>query len=155
MEYLSTYLDLECERLTHKFTYLIVYGDDINQHDLFIPPMILQPYLENSVRHGIRYRNDHNGKILIGIKKQNNALVITVEDNGIGRKEAAKYKSKNNIQYQSKGMSLTANRIAMMNKKGGENMQVSIEDLEEKGTAKGTRVTVIFPVHEDNGKIFL
>jgi len=148
MEYLSTYLDLECERLTHKFTYHIKFENDINYHDVFIPPMILQPYIENCVRHGMRYKRDSDGKIDINIKKQEKAIVVIIEDNGIGRKEATKYKSENIIQHQSKGMSLTANRIELMNKKAGEKMQLFIEDLEDNGKATGTRVTIVFPMHE-------
>ena len=150
MEYLSTYLALERERLSNKFIYNIRFKDQLNYNEVFIPPMILQPYVENSVRHGIRYRNDNNGVININVEQKNGSLFVIVEDNGIGRKEASKYKSKNIIQYQSKGMSLTASRIEMMNKKSETKMKVLIEDIEENNVAKGTKVTLIFPVDEGN-----
>jgi two-component sensor histidine kinase len=150
MEYLSTYLALERERLSNKFIYNIRFKDQLNYNEVFIPPMILQPYVENSVRHGIRYRNDDNGVVDISVKQKNGSLFVIVEDNGIGRKEASKYKSKNIIHYQSKGMSLTASRIEMMNEKSEAKMKVLIEDLEENNVAKGTRVTIIFPVDEGN-----
>jgi LytS/YehU family sensor histidine kinase len=149
MEYISTYLNLERERLANKFTFNISFKDDTNYSDIFIPPMILQPYVENSVRHGIRYRNDNNGVININIEKQNSSVFVTIEDNGVGRKEAAKYKSKNIIHYQSKGMNLTASRIEMMNKQKEDKMKVLVEDIEENNLVKGTRVTLIFPVNEE------
>lgn len=150
MEYISTYLTLEKERLANKFTFNISFKDDVNYSEIFIPPMILQPYVENSVRHGIRYRKDNNGLINITVEKQNGLLFVTVEDNGVGRREAAKYKSKNIIHYQSKGMSLTASRIEMINKQKEGKMKVLVEDLEENEVAKGTRVTIIFPVEEES-----
>jgi len=150
IEYISTYLTLERERLVNKFTFNIFFKGDVNYSDIFIPPMILQPYVENSVRHGIRYRKDNNGVIDISIEKQNGSLFVTIEDNGVGRSEAAKYKSKNIIHYQSKGMSLTASRIEMMNKQKEGKMKVLVEDLEENDIPKGTKVTIIFPV-EENG----
>ena len=150
IEYISTYLTLERERLVNKFTFNIFFKGDVNYSDIFIPPMILQPYVENSVRHGIRYRKDNNGVIDISIEKQNGSLFVTIEDNGVGRSEAAKYKSKNIIHYQSKGMSLTASRIEMMNKQKEGKMKVLVEDLEENDIPKGTKVTIIFPI-EENG----
>jgi LytS/YehU family sensor histidine kinase len=149
MEYISTYLALERERLANKFTFNIAFKDDANYSDIFIPPMILQPYVENSVRHGVRYRNDNNGVIDINIEKHKGSLFVTIEDNGVGRKEAAKYKSKNIIHYQSKGMNLTASRIEMMNKHKEGKMKVLVEDLEENNVSKGTRVTIIFPIDDE------
>jgi hypothetical protein len=81
------------------------------------------------------------------IKKENNYLVCVLEDNGIGRKAALQYKSVNAIEYQSKGMSLTAERIAMLNKDNPNKITMSIEDLEDdQHKAVGTRVTINFPI---------
>lgn len=148
IEYLSTYLQLEQERFAQKFSYHIHVGKDINVYETYLPPMILQPYVENSVRHGMRYRNDNNGVIHISFEKRHGFLEVQIEDNGVGRKEAAKYKSENIIQYQSKGISLTATRVEMMNKKSAAKVKILIEDLEENGVARGTRVTVVFPTYD-------
>jgi hypothetical protein len=79
-------------------------------------------------------------------------LIVSIEDNGVGRRESAKYKSKNVIQYQSKGMSLTANRIEMLNRKNESKMQVLVEDLEENHLSRGTRVTIRFQMDEEDGE---
>jgi len=107
----------------------------------------LQPFVENSVRHGLRFRRDRNGIVSIHIKRENNYLVCVLEDNGIGRKAALKLKSVNVIEYQSKGMSLTAERIAMLNKDNPNKITMEIEDLEDgQHNALGTRVTINFPI---------
>ena len=109
--------------------------------------MILQPFVENSVRHGLRFRRDKNGKVTITVKQENNYLVCIVEDNGVGRKAAMQYKSISPINYQSKGLSLTADRITMFNKEHEQKITMQIDDLEDHDhAALGTRVTINFPV---------
>jgi ligand-binding sensor domain-containing protein len=145
--YLSNYLELEKTRLENAFGWSVSVADDVKPSEYHIPPMILQPFVENSVRHGLRFRRDRNGMVNILIKKENNYLVCILEDNGIGRKAALQYKSINAIEYQSKGMSLTAERIAMLNKDNPNKITMSIEDLEDdQHKAVGTRVTINFPI---------
>jgi sensor histidine kinase YesM len=120
---------------------------EVHPSEYFIPPMILQPFVENSVRHGLRYRKDKDGKVAVTIKKENNFLVCVLEDNGVGRKTALKYKSANPIEYQSKGMSLTAERITMLNKDNPHKITMQIDDLEDdRQNPLGTRVILQFPV---------
>jgi len=146
LDYLSNYLDLERTRLENAFGWSVSVAPDVNTAEYHIPPMILQPFVENSVRHGLRFRRDREGQVNIHIKKENNYLVCMLEDNGIGRKAALKLKSVNAIEYQSKGMSLTAERIAMLNKDNPNKITMQIEDLEDgQHNALGTRVTISFP----------
>jgi len=113
---------------------------------LYIPPMILQPYVENSMRHGLRHRRSAGGYIRITIRQQEGLLVFTIEDNGIGREKAASYKTREHIEYQSRGMSLTADRIRLINAVNEEEITVEIIDLKDaNGEASGTRVIVKFP----------
>ncbi|WP_207632653.1 sensor histidine kinase [Foetidibacter luteolus] len=148
--YLTTYLELEKDRLENAFTYQVITGQHIYPHDYLIPPMILQPYVENSVRHGVRYRKDHAGVILISVTKQDSYLVCVIEDNGIGRKMSRQLKGNTTIEYQSKGMSLTSDRIKLINESSAQKIEVMIEDLEdETAVPRGTRVTVRFPVIEN------
>lgn len=145
--YLGTYLELEKDRLEGKFNYSIQVEPGLKVSEYSIPPMILQPYVENSVRHGIRYRNDNEGLISIHINKDYDRLMLVVEDNGVGRQTAGLFNSKHPIEYQSKGMSLTADRIAMLNRDNPEKITVQIDDLKDAtGKATGTRITVVFPV---------
>jgi hypothetical protein len=144
--YLSTYLELEKNRLEDKFKYEVIVGEELNDTDYNIPPMILQPFLENSLRHGIRFRKDNEGRIVIRVNKKDDHLVCVIEDNGVGRKLAAQYKSVNPIEYQSKGMSLTADRLELINRNIKNKIEVRIDDIEfENGNPAGTRVTVSFP----------
>jgi len=147
LDYLSNYLELEKTRLENAFGWSVSVAADVNTAEYHIPPMILQPFVENSVRHGLRFRRDRNGIVSIHIKRENNYLVCVLEDNGIGRKAALKLKSVNVIEYQSKGMSLTAERIAMLNKDNPNKITMEIEDLEDgQHNALGTRVTINFPI---------
>ena len=108
---------------------------------------ILQPFVENSVRHGLRFRRDKNGVVTITVKREGDYLICILEDNGVGRKAAMQYKSISPINYQSKGLSLTAERIDMFNKEHEQKITMLIEDLEDEAqVALGTRVIIRFPV---------
>lgn len=145
--YLSTYLELEKTRFENKFTYEIRVADELNVEQVYIPPMMLQPFVENSIRHGIRYRTDSSGKILVSFGRTETELNCVVEDNGVGRKTSRLFKSSNPIEYQSKGMSLIADRVEFLNMHSTNPITISIEDLtDENENPTGTRVTMKFPL---------
>jgi LytS/YehU family sensor histidine kinase len=147
LDYLTNYLELEKTRLEDAFAWRVQMDPAVNPADHYIPPMILQPFVENSVRHGLRFRRDKNGVVTISVHREGNHLVCVLEDNGIGRKAAMQYKSISPINYQSKGLSLTADRITMFNKEHEQKITMFIEDLEDDAQkALGTRVTIRFPV---------
>jgi len=150
LNYLSTYLELEKDRLENVFIYKITVEENIYPQNYLIPPMILQPYVENSVRHGVRYRKDKEGVILINVSRHKNYLTFVIEDNGIGRKKSQQLKGNTSIEYQSKGMSLTGDRIKMLNEKSGSKIEVLIDDMENtEGQPLGTKVIVRFPLIEN------
>ncbi|AXY74008.1 histidine kinase [Paraflavitalea soli] len=146
ISYLATYLELEKTKFEDKFSYTVTVAPDIDPFDWFIPPMILQPYVENSIRHGVRYRHDKGGHIRVSFKLDQYYLICMVEDNGVGREKAGQYKSDIPIEYQSKGMTLTAKRIEMLNKNSLIPVLIEIEDLEINNIPAGTRVTLRFPL---------
>ena len=147
LSYLSTYLELEKTRMENMFNYSIEYSAALAENDIFIPPMLLQPYIENSIRHGVRYRNDNAGKINITIGVDGVNLMCTITDNGIGRKQSQLYKGSRIIEYQSRGMSLTEERIKLINASNTKNIRVIIEDLEDaQQMPAGTRVIISFPI---------
>jgi ligand-binding sensor domain-containing protein len=147
LDYLTNYLDIERTRLENAFSWAVEVDDAVDTAEYYIPPMILQPFIENSVRHGLRFRRDKEGKVTISVKRAGDHLICILEDNGVGRKAAMKYKSISPINYQSKGMSLTADRIDMFNKEHEHKINMRIDDLEdEEGNALGTRVAISFPV---------
>lgn len=148
-DFLSTYLQLEHARFEGKFSFQIDISPTIDKDNTYIPPLILQPYIENSIRHGVRFRKDNNGKIAIRFQVREDRLICTIEDNGIGRKMSAAYKSQSPIEYHSKGMTLTAKRIEMLNKTQTNPIFIDIDDLHsEDGSPAGTRVTLGFPLQE-------
>ena len=148
INYISTYLSLEQAKFEGIFTYRIHVDEQLKITACQIPPMILQPYIENSIRHGIRYRQDKKGHIGINFRQKNDYLECVIEDNGIGRKAARQYKGSMPIEYQSKGMSLTANRVEMMNRVSKQPIGICVEDLnDESGKALGTKVTLQFPIN--------
>lgn len=147
LQYLATYLELEKTRMEDKFIYSIQVSDAVSSGEYCIPPMILQPYVENSIRHGISYRRDKEGKIVINVSKENNKLICTVEDNGVGRLVAGQFKMRESFGRQSRGMSVTADRIEMMNKNSRQKIELMVQDLiDQNNEPLGTRVTVSFPV---------
>ncbi|HEX6430111.1 MAG TPA: histidine kinase, partial [Niastella sp.] len=145
--YLTNYLDIEKTRLENAFSWSVVIENGVDPAEYYIPPMILQPFVENSVRHGLRFRKDREGKVTITVKREGDNLICILEDNGVGRKAALHYKSISPINYQSKGLSLTADRIAMFNKEHAQQIIMQIDDLEDDlQNSLGTRVTISFPV---------
>ncbi len=147
VKYLSTYLELERIRFDNKFQYDIHVDPAIDLSAQSIPPMILQPFVENSIRHGVRYRDDDKGRITVSFLKNDLFLVCIVEDNGIGRELARQYKSRTPMEYQSRGMALTERRIEMMNRTQATAALISIEDLETSDRRPaGTRITLQFPL---------
>lgn len=146
ISYLATYVELEKTKFENKFTYSVTAAADLDTDNWYIPPMILQPYVENSIRHGVRHRLDNKGHVAITFYTEPGYLVCSVEDNGVGRKKAGQYKSELAIEYQSKGMTLTAKRIEMLNKGMATPVLINIEDLTVNDNPAGTRVILKFPI---------
>jgi len=133
---LELYMQLEALRLNGQFDYEIKVDDDIDQENTMVPPLILQPFVENSIWHGIA-QNEGMGKILIEIKKEDEMINCMVEDNGIGRLA----NKENRSEKKSLGMKITRSRIEMMNKIKKTKGSVELFDI-----ASGTRVEVKLPL---------
>ena len=145
--YLTNYLALEKLRFENKFDYKIKLDPAIQADEYKIPVMLLQPYIENSIRHGIRYKKGSNGMISVEFSIAGSALICAIQDNGIGRKKAEALKSKQHIEYQSKGMLLTSERIETLNKSLVEKINIVVEDLvNENNEAAGTKIIIHFPL---------
>jgi two-component sensor histidine kinase len=155
IKYLKRYLELEMMRFGHSFSYNIEIVQDIDCDLVNIPTMILQPYIENSIRHGIRYKENGGGHIDIKFQKSGEGFICIIQDNGIGRKKANEYKSQMHVEYQSKGMSLTAERINILNRQLIDPITIEITDLTDaQDQAQGTRITIHFPftIHKKSMK---
>jgi ligand-binding sensor domain-containing protein/two-component sensor histidine kinase len=146
IKYLRRYLEMEMMRFGHSFNYNIEVDPQLDPDMEHIPTMILQPYIENSIRHGIRYKENGGGYLDIKFLKSREGFICIIEDNGIGRKKANEYKSQMHVEYQSKGMSLTAERINILNRQLSEPITIDINDLTDAhNQAIGTRITLWFP----------
>ena len=142
IEILKLYLELEHLRFQDKFDYDFNIGEDIKKDEIEIPPMLIQPFIENAVWHGLRYL-DKKGKLLVSVQKQEGKLLWTIEDNGIGREKSAELKTKNQQIGKSTGMKNIDERLRILNKMNNTNMQVQVMDLNNGAT--GTRVEVSIP----------
>src|SRR5204862_8020586 len=91
IEYIATYLKVEKARLEDQFDYCINIDQSLDLQQIYLPPLLLQPYVENSIRHGIKYKMEGNGLIQVNIEKKGGNVLISIEDNGIGREAAKKY----------------------------------------------------------------
>lgn len=141
IELLDLYVKLEHSRFPDKFDYEIAIDDHVDVAAFQIPPMLLQPYIENSIWHGLRYKEE-KGFLSIQIKEKDaETLVITISDNGIGRKKSASLKTKNQKKQKSKGMGNIKKRVAILNDMYKDKVDVHISDLELDG--KGTKVVFI------------
>lgn len=145
IETLRLYLDLEKLRFSQQFEYIIDVSADVIPDTIELPPMLIQPYAENAIWHGLLLQRDRLPKLLIKFYRQNNALVCVVEDNGIGRKKSMQ--NKTNKQHVSTGMKNIEERISILNEMSGTEMKLDIEDLyTNTGEPVGTRVTLIIPM---------
>jgi len=149
LESLKLYLEMEALRFNYHFTYKISIPDDLDVEVLKVPPLILQPYAENAIWHGLMHKEE-KGQLDIEISQENDHLYFKVADNGIGRKKASELASKSATRHKSAGLRITANRIAMIQKANGLESPVKINDLAEPdGTAAGTEVIIKMPVLYD------
>ena len=142
IEILKLYLELEHLRFQDKFDYDFNIGEDIKKDEIEIPPMLIQPFIENAVWHGLRYLEE-KGTLLVSVKKQKGKLLWIIEDNGIGREKSAELKTKNQQIGKSTGMKNIDARLRILNKMNKTDMQVQVVDL-NNGTT-GTRVEVSIP----------
>jgi ligand-binding sensor domain-containing protein/anti-sigma regulatory factor (Ser/Thr protein kinase) len=141
INYLDNYLQLEKLRFEDKFDYKIEVATGIDKEQFFVPAMLLQPYVENAIRHGMRFLENKKGQININVNKENNFLVCEIDDNGIGREKAAALKSKMHVEYQSKGMNISRRRAELYNI-----YQQVTDKKDENGNATGTTIIVKIPL---------
>lgn len=113
IDYLNSYLMLEQMRFENKFTYEITCDKNINTVDTQILPMVIQPFAENAIVHGLCYL-EKDGKLSVSFEKQNDYLVCKIDDNGIGRTASQSIKKESNRKHISQGMELIEKRLALV-----------------------------------------
>ncbi|WP_249041578.1 tetratricopeptide repeat-containing sensor histidine kinase [Aequorivita lipolytica] len=141
IELLELYVKLEHFRFKDKFDYRFSVDKNINLNEFVIPPMLLQPYVENAVWHGLRYKEE-KGLLEINFRKIDSKTVkITILDNGIGRAKSEEFKTENQKKQKSKGMGNTQKRIAILNEMYKDKIVVKVENVFENN--EGTKVELI------------
>jgi tetratricopeptide (TPR) repeat protein len=141
IELLELYAKLEHFRFKDKFDYSINVDDSIDVQEYQIPPMLLQPYIENAVWHGLRYKTE-KGHLNIDISKKNeDEITITVTDDGIGRERSKALKTENQQKQNSKGMGNIKKRVAILNAMYKDKVDISVDDFQD-AEDEGTKVVV-------------
>jgi LytS/YehU family sensor histidine kinase len=144
---MKLYLSIENIRFSNEIDFRINTDASLNLEKIKIPPLVLQPFLENSIWHGLSTK-ENNKKININIGEiSSNYLLIEIEDNGIGRKGAAIIKAKKSINRTSMGINLTKDRLTNFVKQFNNNYSIIYEDLKDKKNIDaGTKVRIILPL---------
>jgi tetratricopeptide (TPR) repeat protein len=144
LEMLRLYLDLERLRFKDAFDYSITTTNIVDAGVIFIPPLLLQPFCENAVWHGLMHKESKGHlKIIISevISEHEKVLHCVIEDDGVGRKKAAEMKSKSAESEKSLGLKITTERLALLNQENNFSTFYKIEDiLNENNGVTGTRV---------------
>jgi hypothetical protein len=147
LEALQLYIELEAMRFKQKVQFAIHVSPGIDQRYLCIPPLLLQPYVENAIWHGLMHKPE-GGTVTVEVSQpQDNLLHIEITDDGVGRERAAGLKSKSAGKHKSFGMQVTADRIRMINQLYNIHTQTQVVDLVDSfGDACGTKVILEIPV---------
>ncbi|MGU3373731.1 tetratricopeptide repeat-containing sensor histidine kinase [Chryseobacterium sp. M5A1_1a] len=138
LDLLQNYLALEKTRFADKFDYEIDVDESLNMHSQQVPGMLVQPFLENAIWHGLRYRTE-KGFLKLSFKKSEQYLKIMIEDNGIGIEESKKQKTQHQKTREGRGMKNTLERIQLLNDLYKKNITCSVKDKEN---SSGVLVTI-------------
>jgi tetratricopeptide (TPR) repeat protein len=146
IESLELYIQMEAMRFKDKLKYTLLIDKNVDIDFIEIPPMLLQPYVENAIWHGLMHKED-GGNIGIHISnvENENALIITIKDDGVGREKAALLKSKIAVKHKSFGTKVTSERLALINKLYKTEASVITDDIIKNNIVAGTLVTIKIP----------
>jgi LytS/YehU family sensor histidine kinase len=143
IDLLELYLSLEKLRLPD-LRFSITADPSINKDKTLIPNMILQPYIENALWHGLSPKTGDK-KLEVNIQKQNGNVIYNVKDNGVGRKRSSELKSLYRRGHKSKGVELLTKRFKLLSEEYGSDITTEVIDVMNNGKAGGTEVAIIVP----------
>lgn len=141
IELLELYVKLEHFRFQDKFDYSVEVDENIPLDEFVIPPMLLQPYVENAVWHGLRYKEEKGSLKIVFESVDAQTVRVIISDDGIGRKKSKEMKTENQKKQKSKGMGNIRKRIAILNEIYKDKVDVLVKDISED--EKGTQVILI------------
>lgn len=142
IEIIKLYLQLEHNRFSEKFDYQLEVDESLDKENIQIPPMLVQPYVENAIWHGLRYM-DRKGNLSVKYSLQEESMRITVEDDGIGRKRSLELKTENQKKNNSTGMSNIESRVSIINQMYNSKIEARVVDLPNNS---GTRIELVIPI---------
>ncbi|MFM1932597.1 MAG: hypothetical protein RL226_1900 [Bacteroidota bacterium] len=146
LEALQLYVSLEALRFDDKFEFALEVDPNVQADFIDIPPMIVQPFAENAIWHGLHHK-DGRGKLKVWVGKEEQFLICSIEDNGVGRAKAAELKSKSATRDKSFGLDITRRRLEILEGKLKKEGNIEITDLyHADGSPAGTRVTIRIPL---------
>ncbi len=147
MDALRLYLEIEKLRFFGKFEFEIEMDEEIDEAFERIPPMVIQPFAENAIWHGLMTKDGPRNLIIKLELADEDGILCVVEDNGIGRKKAGENKSKFRTKHKSHGMNITQTRLELLNSMNKNKLESKIIDLtDEEGIGRGTRVEIYIPI---------
>ncbi len=153
LEVLQLYLDMEKLRFKDAFDYVIIPDDELDLGDIHIPPLLLQPFVENAVWHGLMHKTER-GLLTIVLHADADMLTCIIQDNGVGREKAEMLKSKSAQKHKSMGLQITAERLTLLTDKDSPGHFFDIEDLyDAEGHPMGTRVVLKIRISSPAGEL--
>jgi ligand-binding sensor domain-containing protein len=152
IEALKIYLNLELLRFEGRFSYSVTVEEEIELDSIQVPPLLLQPFFENAIWHGILHTKEH-GRITMNVKRKSSMIEFVIEDNGIGRK-AAEEKKRHVLEKKSIGIILIRRRLEILASKYRKNATLKYEDVMMNESVGGTRVILLIPeITDKNNKL--
>lgn len=146
LKMLTLYLEMEQLRFEKTFQFKITVDDNLDATSFEIPPLLLQPFCENAIWHGLMHK-DEPGMLNVSIDQHNGLVVCSIVDNGIGRKHASNLHPSYHRQHKSMGLKITTERLALYNEEDHLNNVYAVEDLfDENGNPCGTKVAICLRV---------
>lgn len=141
-ESLQLYLQMEQFRCSNRFEYELEAGEELLHGDYKVPPLIVQPFVENAIHHGLLNKESADRKLVVTAALENDYIRYTITDNGIGREKANLLRQINKPEHQSYGIPITTERIQLYNQAGNAADDINITDLYENSQPCGTKVTI-------------
>lgn len=146
---LENYIELEKLRFADQFDYRITIDPAIDPDFTEILTMIIQPFIENAIWHGLLHKKEQ-GRLLLSFTKMQDRILCVIEDNGIGRERSAALKQASGYTHASRGLQITRDRLSLYNSRFNMDACFDMEDLfDDQGQPAGTRVNLWFPLVED------
>ena len=159
LDMLTIYLDMERLRFKNTFDYHIIFTNRVDAGSIYIPPLLLQPFCENAIWHGLKHLSDpqsgrdEHGKLDIILSMEDKVLNCSITDNGIGRQKAAEIRSKSAEEKKSMGLKITTERLALLNQQKENLTSFEIVDLKNEntdttGTSVKLKISLTEPIEE-------